>query len=110
MFLFVLQILLACLVAVAAADKLENLYLPPLNAPSSNGGNLLQPPPAPIPVRSSQFAFPSQTQIKFQPRPATPAAPSGLYGPPVARISPNAYLTTLRYTNENNGDGKYAYS
>lgn len=96
-----MQIVISALLGVIAADKLNNVYLPPSNARTAGGtGSFLSTP--------------------FQPRnglrPFVPNQPSSpVYGAPQLNYrDQQSYYSSkpaqiTRYSNENNGDGSYQF-
>ncbi|XP_019866200.2 pupal cuticle protein 20-like [Aethina tumida] len=102
-------IFLAAIVYVSG-DKLQNTYLPPLNARGAGGnGQFLQ---APLHSSYSNQAVFKSYSTPFGPAfPNPPAAPASLYNTPVAssRIHSGPIVPILRLDNQNNGDGSYRY-
>lgn len=92
--------LMLVVVAAAAADRLENVYLPPVSAKTASGGGLLTPP-----------AF-GRISSSYGP-PAAGLVPSQLYNAPSARTysghTGGAPVAILRFNNDNAGDGTYRF-
>ncbi|EEZ98928.2 endocuticle structural glycoprotein SgAbd-1 [Tribolium castaneum] len=91
-----LALALMFVVSAAVADRLENVYLPPVSAKTASGGGLLTPPD--FSSRSSYVP------------PASGPLPSQLYNAPSARTySGGAPVAILRFDNDNSGDGNYRF-
>ncbi|XP_044259076.1 uncharacterized protein LOC123007724 [Tribolium madens] len=76
----------------AVADRLENVYLPPVSAKTASGGGLLTPPDF-----SSRSSY-------------VPPASGPLYNAPSGRTySGGAPVAILRFDNDNAGDGTYRF-